>query len=217
VARELAAALGFEPLGLGHPYALRLRVAVGRDRAPGFGQEDLMAFHKIAEPGTFAYAEGNTPDGEALLFLLRAVAGVARSASLAFDPLAADAVTMLFAGRDEEFLADMEAQAVARPHDADLHRLVARLRLNAGRTAEAAEHARTAVTRWPDDADSWSLSAEVRMATGAYAEAIRELRRSLRIDPVQPYVLGLLARCHDELGEAGQAAEARARALSLGG
>lgn len=217
VARELAAALGFEPLGLGHPYALRLRVAVGRDRAPGFGKEDLMAFHKIAEPGTFAYAEGNTPDGEALLFLLRAVAGVARSVSLAFDPLAADAVTMHFAGRDEEFLADMEARAVARPHDADLHRLVARLRLNAGRTAEAAEDARTAVTRWPEDADSWSLSAAARMATGAYAEAIRDLRRSLRIDPVQPYVLGLLARCHDELGEAEQAAEARARGLSLGG
>ncbi|MFI0447993.1 tetratricopeptide repeat protein [Actinomadura sp. 6N118] len=213
----LAARLGFEPVDVNALAPRGLLAHVRSTRMPTFGDRALVAFHKTAGPGVLTYGGGGTPDLEELEFLLRATTGLAASAGAHYDPRGDTPMEMIFAGRDEDLLADLLVEVSSSPHAPALRQLLAWQYVRLGQLDEATEAARVCIERWPADAQSWLLWAEVRRATGDPAGAIDAVQRSLVIDPVQPSAFELLARCHEDLGDADAASAAAQQSLSLGG
>jgi serine/threonine protein kinase len=215
--RIIAGRLGFEPMPSDAPTAAYLLTLARGGSMLDFGKHLLVALSKHAAADTWVVANGGTPEVDRLTSTLRAVLPVLNSASLYFDPQRQDMMATMLSGDREAHLANARQLAAAQPDNPDVHHYLAWLAAQEGLIDEADNLARIGIGRWKDNPGSWTALGHVRLSANDFAGARAALETSLRLNPVQPQVLLLLARCAYELGDEPSAQSYAARAASLGG
>ncbi len=86
-----------------------------------------------------------------------------------------------------------------------------RVLLDLQKPDEALEYLKPALEAWPEHAPLYILAGRAQVAAGKFREALESLERAAWFNPFDPQLHELAAQAHDALGEANDAAQARAR------
>jgi tetratricopeptide (TPR) repeat protein len=120
------------------------------------------------------------------------------------------------AGRGALAAADLEAALRAAPGDGEVRDRLARLLLDQGRTDRARELLTEAIAVKPADAETRLLLAQAELRAGNRAQGREELNRVRALAGEDASLWRRLADGYRDAGDAGAAAQARARAVSAG-
>jgi tetratricopeptide (TPR) repeat protein len=208
----LAAEAGFQLVPPTHQIAAALLVNAAESGLVRLDNPYRVFFWKLVPPGSVIHWERTPPEIDQLVERIRATIGpvITTSTTYAADP--GDGASVPGVDLNEV----IEAFA-ADPDDPYAVGGLAEFAMSRGDLAEAERHTRAGLARWPDQASWWSLLGRIHLRADRPAEAAEALLRSLRIDPVQPMMLELLAVCLDRLNRPEEATAARVQAAGLGG
>jgi tetratricopeptide (TPR) repeat protein len=216
-AAAVAERLGFLPTDPESPAVGFLVAQVRSSSINDFGDGYLLAFRKTASQGTRALADGGDMETETVIGMLRLSLDVESSASITFNPDADSGLIRLVSGQAKDPLQEVQRLVDANPHDQGMRRTLVGLQIRSGMLEQASRWIEAAEQASPDDPELQLLSGELLLAQGNPAAASAALQNSLRISPVQPRALQLLAQCYYALNRPELARAAEAQAQSLGG